>query len=79
MRGMKIKKTFLPLLYITTIPHIHAMRQDKPIPHRISQISEFIDCIQHLQKQYPPSSPEYRKALIDLLDTKEYKTYEKKL
>lgn len=66
---MKIKKTVLPLLYITTITHAHAMHPKEPIPARISQISEFMHCVKIIKKQYPPSSPEYQSAIIYLLDT----------
>jgi hypothetical protein len=65
-----VTKKMFSLLHITTIIHIHAMHPKEVIPARISQISEFIHCVQIIQQQYPPQSPEYRRAIIYLIDTK---------
>ena len=48
------------------------MQQNKPT-FMVTQISEFLYCEKQIKKQYSPSSPEYKKAIIDLLDTKTYK------
>ena len=71
---MVIKKISVPLLCITTLIHAYAMQQNNPVL-RVTQISEFIDCVKLIQKQYPTSSPEYKKAIINLLETKIYKIY----
>jgi hypothetical protein len=67
---MVTKKISLFFLYITIIIHIHAMHPKESIPARVTQISEFIHCVKIIQKQYPPHSPEYQKAIVYLLDKK---------
>jgi hypothetical protein len=69
---MIAQKIFLSLFCITIMMHTHTMDQPKIFPLKITQISEFIQCIQLLQKQYPPSSQEYKEAVVELLLTKEY-------
>jgi len=69
---MVIRKAFLSFFCIITIIYTYAMQQNKPT-FMVTQISEFLYCEKQIKKQYSPSSPEYKKAIIDLLDTKTYK------